>query len=203
MRLLKRGAEAELFLSRFDGQKAVLKRRVRKGYRCRELDEALRTSRTSLEARLLAKARKLGVKTPVVYSVDRDRKEIAMEFVEGKTAKAALQKSNFGKICVEIGKNIAKMHSFGLVHGDLTTSNIIVSRGKLFFVDFGLGANSRKIEDKAVDLLVFRKTFEATHANLMPAGWEKITEGYLQGMGAEGKRVMEHTAAIEKRARYH
>ena len=54
-----------------------------------------------------------------------------------------------------------------------------------------------------MDLLVFRKTFEATHAELMPKGWDRIVEGYLKGTGAAGKEVVERIAVIEKRARYH
>jgi len=202
-KLIRRGAEAELYAAKFDGRPALLKRRVSKGYRCRELDEEIRSSRTGLEARLLGKARTFGVKTPQVYEVDKGRHEIAMQLVQGKRVKDALDKRNFGKICLDIGKEIAKLHSFGLVHGDLTTSNILLHNTELFFIDFGLGSHSRKVEDKAVDLLVFRKTFEATHAELMPKGWEKIIEGYLKGMGPEGIKVIGQIARIEKRARYH
>jgi Kae1-associated kinase Bud32 len=203
MKLLRKGAEAELYLSKADGKQVLLKKRVRKGYRCNELDEEIRSSRTGLEARLLSEARKLGIRTPRVYSVDKVGSEIAMEFIEGSRVKDVLGRKNFKAICNKIGENIAKMHSFDLVHGDLTTSNILLHNNGLFFIDFGLGSRSRKVENKAVDLLVFRKTFEATHAELMPKGWEKIIEGYLAGMSPEGKRVVEHIAAIEKRARYH
>ena len=201
--MLRRGAEAELFLSEESGKKALLKKRVEKGYRNKELDSKISASRTALEARLLGKARSLGVKTPQVFSSDKGKREILMEFLEGERVKDALNKKNFAKICFGIGENIAKLHSFNLVHGDLTTSNIILNKGELFFIDFGLGSHSRKVEDKAVDLLVFKKTFEATHSELMPKGWEKIIEGYVKGMGPEGEKVVQHIAVIEKRARYH
>ncbi len=203
MKLLRRGAEAELYLSEEKGKKELLKRRVSKGYRCKELDEEIRSGRTGLEARLLNEAKKFGVRTPQVYGVDKEEKEISMEFVEGSRVKDVLNMGNFEGICERIGRDIAKMHSFDLIHGDLTTSNILLHNNKLFFIDFGLGTHSKKIEDKAVDLLVFRKTFEATHADLMPLGWEKIIEGYVAKMGSEGRKVVEHIAAIEKRARYH
>ncbi len=203
MKLLRRGAEAELYEAEFEGKKALLKKRVEKGYRCRELDAEIGASRTNLEARLLGKARSLGVNTPRVYSVDKGKREIVMEFIEGKRAKDVLNGNNFGKICEQIGQGIAKMHAFDLVHGDLTTSNILMRGKELFFIDFGLGSTSKKVEDKAVDLLVFKKTFEATHAELMPKGWQKIIAGYVRIMGTKGDSIVEHIAKIEKRARYH
>lgn len=203
MKLLGRGAEAELYLAKQGKKQALLKRRVEKGYRCRELDDEIRGSRTTLEARLLNKARSLGVNTPRVYGVDKGAKEIEMEFIEGSRVKDVLNAGNFKGICPGIGTGVAKMHSFDLVHGDLTTSNMLLSGKELFFIDFGLGASSRKVEDKAVDLLVFKKTFEATHADLMPKGWEKIVQGYEKGMGKAGNAIVKHIASIEKRARYH
>lgn len=203
MKLLRRGAEAELYEAEFEGKKALLKKRVEKGYRCKELDSEIGVSRTNLEARLLGKARSMGVNTPQVYSVDKGKREIVMEFVEGKRAKDVLNGSNFEKICDEIGQGIAKMHAFDLVHGDLTTSNILIRGKELFFIDFGLGKTSNKVEDKAVDLLVFKKTFGATHAGLMPKGWEKILAGYTRAMGTKGNSIVAHIAKIEKRARYH
>ena len=203
MKLLRQGAEAELYVSKFEGKPALLKKRVEKGYRNKELDAEIGTLRTVLEARLIGKARSIGVRTPQVYCVDKAAREIVMEFVPGKRAKDVLNKKNSGKICTEIGEDIARLHSFNLVHGDLTTSNILIHNNSLVFIDFGLAGTSRKVEDKAVDLLVFKKTFEATHAELMPVGWEKIVKGYLKETGSEGKTVVAHIAKVEKRARYH
>ena len=93
------------------------------------------------------------------------------------------------------------MHEANLVHGDLTTSNILVEEKELSFIDFGLGKTSAKLEDKAVDLLVFRKTFEATHVELMPKGWDLIIEGYLSNGGK--KQVLEQMKKVEERVRYH
>ena len=203
MKLLRRGAEAELYETEFEGKKALLKKRVEKSYRHKELDAEISSSRTNLEARLIVKARSLGVNTPIVYNIDKEKHEIVMEFIDGERAKDILNKNNFGKICEKIGQGIAKMHAFDLVHGDLTTSNILMRGKELFFIDFGLGKTSKKIEDKAVDLLVFKKTFEATHADLLPKGWNKIIAGYTRVMGTKGGSVVEHIAKIEKRARYH
>jgi len=200
MQLLRQGAEAKLFKANFEGKPALLKKRVPKGYRNKELDERIRTTRTTGEANLLRKARSLGVNTPLVYRVDKGEKEIVMELVEGPRLKDVLDKKSLG-LCRQVGEGIAAMHENGLIHGDLTTSNVMVKGKELFFIDFGLGKHSKKAEDKAVDLLVFKKTFEATHVELMPKGWELILEGYLAKGGQ--KEVLAQMKKVEERVRYH
>ena len=200
MQLIRQGAEAKLFKTTHEGEPALLKQRVEKDYRCAELDERLRRERTAIEANMLRKAKQLGIETPRVFSVDREKKEILMQFIEGPRVKDILGNGHNLHLCGEIGKAIAIMHAAGLIHGDLTTSNILQASGKIYFIDFGLSFNSGKLEDKAVDLLVFKKTFEATHCALMPLGWEKIMEGYL---GAGGnKDVVKQMQRVAERARY-
>lgn len=203
MELIAQGAEAKLFKVKKGKEIVLLKERVSKGYRCKELDKKIRSERTSLEANLLIKAKNLGVNTPAVLETDKQNYRITMEFIEGKRAKDFLNRQNFEKICLETGKAIAKMHFYGIIHGDLTTSNILVKNAELFFIDFGLGFHSKKIEDKAVDLLVFKKTFEATHHALMPQGWETILKGYALESPEEAKQVFRQIEAVEKRGRYH
>ncbi len=200
MEMVRQGAEAKLFKTVFGGKPALLKARIPKEYRCRQLDDLLRATRTSREASLLRKARGLGVRTPAVYSVDRGKKEILMEFVEGPRLKDVLSKKNLG-LCRPVGEAIAAMHASNLIHGDLTTSNILVKGKELYFIDFGLGYGSARLEDKAVDLLVFQKTFEATHVELMPKGWNLVLEGYLEKGGS--KTVVRHMEKVRERARYH
>ena len=200
MKLIAQGAEAKLFKTEFEGKPALLKQRVPKGYRCKELDDLLRSTRTNSEASLLRKARSIGVNTPMIFGIDKGKKEIAMEFIEGKRLKDVLEKENI-ELCRQVGEIIALMHESNLVHGDLTTSNILVKGGELYFIDFGLGKSSAKAEDKAVDLLVFKKTFEATHVEFMPRGWELILEGYLAKGGK--KDVLGQMEKVEARVRYH
>jgi Kae1-associated kinase Bud32 len=200
MNLLRQGAEAKLFKTSFEGKPALLKQRVAKDYRCKELDERLRKERTTLEGNLLRAARQLGINTPLVFSVEKGKSEILMQFIEGPRVKDILNKKNL-KICRQIGSAIALMHESNLIHGDLTTSNILLDGKKLFFIDFGLGYRSNKLEDKAVDLLVFKKTFEATHCRLMPKGWEMIIRGYLKAGGPDG--VVKQMQKVEQRVRYH
>jgi len=200
MQLVKQGAEAKLYKTMFQGKKAILKTREPKAYRCKELDETLRSTRTTKETNLLRKARSLGIKTPLVYDSDKKKKELVMELVDGPRLKDILDEKHVG-LCKKAGEAIAKMHNNNMVHGDLTTSNILVKGNELYFIDFGLGKTTTKTEDKAVDLLVFRKTFEATHAELMPRGWKSIIEGYLAKGGKQA--VLDQMRKVEDRVRYH
>ncbi len=106
-----------------------------------------------------------------------------------------------GFVCTEIGKLAAKLHSNGIVHGDLTTSNMIVRKDRIVLVDFGLGEISSKLEDKAVDLLALKKTFFATHHGIS-GSWKAIEEAYCSDYD-EGKMVLGQVAAVEARARYY
>jgi len=189
----KKGAEAELFQIKFEGKKALLKKRILKKYRNKKLDESIRKKRTRSEAKLLREAGKI-INTPHIYQVNEDNAEIVMEFIEGQKLKEIIEnKKNLAELA---GKEIKKIHNYGLIHGDLTTSNIIHNKGVLFFVDFGLGYFSKKIEDQATDLVVFKKTFNATHSSFKN-GWKKVMNGYKPS-----KEIVTKMEAIEKRARY-
>lgn len=199
-KLLKRGAEAELLESKFEGKRCLVKRRVKKSYRMPSLDLSIRKQRTKKEAGLIRQANSIGLNVPKIFSVKEDCFEIAMEFLEGKRAKDVLSSKNFQKICFEIGKNVAKLHLSGIIHGDLTTSNLILKEKKLYFIDFGLGFYGKKTEDRAVDLLNLKKTFQATHCVFFEKGWQEICKAYC----AETKEsaTVKHVVEIEKRARY-
>ncbi len=197
--LFGQGAEAKLHKEVYLGMEVLAKERVEKKYRNRILDEEVRKRRTREECLLLSKAKEQGVRTPVIYSIDREGKRIVMEFVRGEQLKDSLSAKTVN-LCREVGRLVGKLHKAGIVHGDLTTSNILVKDGKLVFVDFGLGSISKRVEDFATDLLVFKKTYNATHFRL-PAGWNLIQKGYVAEFG-RGKAVINRLAEIEKRARY-
>ncbi|MEW6295473.1 MAG: KEOPS complex kinase/ATPase Bud32 [Candidatus Diapherotrites archaeon] len=200
MKLLRRGAEAELWLKETRKEKILLKKRAPKEYRRKELDERIRKHRTRSESNLIARSARIGVKTPQILDVNEKECTIEMEFIEGKRLKDALNERNVF-LCKEVGKEIALMHREGIIHGDLTTSNVILNRKKeLIFIDFGLGFHSNKIEDKAVDLLVFKKTFMATHFKLNK-GWQLILEGYRKNYSEAG-RVIRQIKKVEERGRY-
>ncbi|MCX6800988.1 MAG: KEOPS complex kinase/ATPase Bud32 [Candidatus Diapherotrites archaeon] len=196
----KIGAEAVLTEKIFMGKKAVSKRRLKKKYRNGALDSAIRKKRTRAEAKLIRAGAPI-VRVPSIFNVDEADAEILMEFIEGKRLKEVVEKR--GSLCTLAGKEIRKLHDCGIIHGDLTTSNIIVVAGAkggkngLCLVDFGLGFFSNKIEDKATDLIVFKKTFNATHSGLRD-GWALVMKGY-----APNEEMNSKMNAIEKRARYH
>lgn len=199
--LERKGAEADLHQTYYLGSKALLKDRVKKGYRTGRLDERLRRERTKQEALLLHKAKAIGVRVPVVYKIDRNGCGLVMEYLEGKRAKELLAQKEGLKALEGIGERIACMHKAGIIHGDLTTSNMIMCKEEPAFIDFGLGRFSKELEERAVDLLVFKKTFNATHSRIGAEGWERIIKGYKKDFKEAGK-VLERLKEVEKRARY-
>lgn len=202
MKLLKQGAEAKIFLGEYLGEKTVFKQRERKTYRDQELDTKILRERTRNECSLVAKAQKAGIKTPLIRKISLSDFTIVFGLVEGETAKEAISRSpgKGGKICFRIGKEIAKMHSAGIVHGDLTTSNIVLNHGSPVFLDFGLGEVSTKTEDFATDLLAFRKMFKATHFKSLSA-WKALEKSYKENF-SRGGEVLRQIGKIEGRARY-
>ncbi|MBU0906810.1 MAG: Kae1-associated serine/threonine protein kinase [Nanoarchaeota archaeon] len=119
--IIQQGAEAVLIRS----GDVLLKRRVEKGYRIKELDEKIRKLRTRSEAKLLEKAGKL-INVPRVLKVDEKAKEIEMEFIAGEKLSENLDRmKNWKEVCFEIGRNIALLHGAEIIHGDSTTSNMI------------------------------------------------------------------------------
>src|SRR3989344_1152539 len=194
--IIQQGAEAVL-IKRGD---LLLKRRVRKGYRLEELDNKIRKAMTKKEGKLLEKAGKL-INVPKVINVEEDRKEIDMEFISGKKLSESLDEmKNWEEVCLQIGKNIGKLHDEGIIHGDLTTSNMIYSAGKLYFIDFGLGYENARVEDKAVDLHLIKQALEAKHFLHFDKFFKAVLKGYeiSKGFG----EVIKRFEKVEKRGRY-
>ncbi len=192
---IARGAEA--VLRKENG--ILVKERVKKGYRLEQIDNALRRSRTKREASLIREARRVGVKTPQVF--EESDFSIKMEFIDGKRVKDIFEESNYKEICAKIAEAAARMHNNDIIHGDLTTSNVIMKAGELFFIDFGLGFRSRRPEDKAVDLFLLRQAMESTHFLLLDKAWNIILKVYAKNY-SEAKAVMDALQKIEKRRRY-
>jgi len=204
MEIIKRGAEAILYIDYFEGMKVLVKERIKKGYRLEALDKKLRVERTRREANLMREARKVGVNTPQIFHVDEDNCKIIMEFIDGKRLKDILDswdEEKIEKVFTEVGRCIGKMHSADIIHGDLTTSNIIVKDDKIYFIDFGLGYFSKRIEDKGTDLNLFKEAIRATHPKLLNLCWQNIVIGYKQTF-ENWEKVLKRVDEIEKRARY-
>ena len=104
----------------------IIKRRIAKGYRIKEIDEKLRLRRTRSEAKIMEKIQEK-INVPKIIKVDEKSKEIIMEFIDGLKLSDNLDSlNNSEQVCQELGKNIAKMHDLNIIHGDLTTSNMIL-----------------------------------------------------------------------------
>jgi len=191
--LIYRGAEAELYREEFLGMDCVRKARMPKGYKQRELDARLRAERVTNEARMLQKARS-AVKTPHVYAVQGDT--IIMEYVDGKKAKDLFLAKEVGA-SEAIGTAIRKLHDAGIIHNDLTTSNIILNAEGVWLIDFGLAQQGTALEDRAVDLLVFKRMLSSTHYDVFEKVWPRVLKGY----GAD-KAMLKKMAQVESRAKY-
>ena len=186
--IIARGAEAVI---EKEGD-VIIKKRIKKGYRIPVLDEYLRKKRTRNEARLLIEAKRIGVNVPKVLEVNEKEFTIKMEFIEGKKLSAYDEVPH----CEEIGKIVKKLHEGNIIHGDLTTSNFIESGNEVYIIDFSLGFFSKKVEDKAVDLILLKRALETRHTNWETC-WKKILEVY------SNEEVISHIPKIEKRWRYH
>ena len=175
--MISQGAEGRVFEVTFLGRPAIVKQRFKKTYRHPILDGKLTKLRLLSESRAILRARKLGVPTPAVYYVDQQQSAIFMEKVRGRPLKELIREGGLSEARMEalgasIGRHVAKMHDGGLIHGDLTTSNILVLEGdggtgnedRVVMIDFGLAHNSIIPEDKGVDLYVLERAITVTHA---------------------------------------
>lgn len=201
--IINRGAEAILYLDELDGQTVLVKERVKKGYRIPQIDKKLRKERTTHESKLLSDARSVGVNTPQVLEISEYR--ITMEFIKGKSVKELFSNSKnceIEDVCRSIGESLGKLHAANIIHGDMTTSNIIKSDdGRIYFIDFGLGFYSKRLEDKGVDIRVLRDAIKAAHYNILKLCWLNILIGYRKEY-KDAEKVINKIDEIEGRTRY-
>ena len=190
--LIAKGAESNIVKADYLGEKAVLKDRISKKYRIPEIDNKIRKSRCKLESKLLSDAKRVGVVTPVLYDVNLQDKSILMEEVDGVMVKDIIDDD----LAFKIGVEISKLHSGDIIHGDITTSNIMLRGDQLVFIDFGLGRHSPLDEDKAVDLLVLKKSLQSIDYNLAVKYFDLVLKGY------GNDKVANHIEEIESRGRY-
>lgn len=207
MVLIKKGAEASLFLEEWHDRKVIMKRRLPKKYRIPELDLMIRSQRTKDEPHIIHKAKEAGVPTPTIFIVDVSDANIVMEYVKGKQVKEVMDevsKEDRMRLCRLIGSLIGRLHKNGIIHGDLTTSNMILtSFGKVVFVDFGLSERSIELESKGVDLHLMKRTLYSTHYKHAKESFKALMEGYAESVGTEEtKKVNTKIREIEKRGRY-
>ncbi len=224
-KILARGAEAVIIKK----DNLVIKNRIPKSYRLPIIDEKLRKLRTRSEAKIIEKLQKV-IPVPKLIKMDEKTKELEIEFINGKKLSDYLENLEYQKICKQIGHNLAKIHDSGIIHGDLTTSNMIYveknkkvkegnkiknkdlknqsennkdnsrSEGKVYFIDFGLGFHSDKIEDKAVDLHLIKEALEAKHPSIYEQAFKAVLEGYK--ISKTHSTILKQLEKVEKRGRY-
>ena len=206
-RLVKKGAEASLFLADWHNRKAIIKVRIPKRYRPAALDEQIRSYRTVHEPQLMHEAKTARVATPLIYMVKVPESTIIMQYIEGEQMKTLLNsasKAHRHSLCTEIGQNIARLHHAGLIHGDLTTSNMIVAKdGTIYFVDFGLGEKNTELEAQGVDLHLLKRALQSTHFGFWEECFQAVMSGYSAVQGEiQAEKVYEKIREIERRGRY-
>ena len=202
MKILKKGAEADVYLTTWNTKKSILKIRKEKKYRNSQLDNRIRKQRTIRETQIISDVKSFGISTPLIYFVDYKKFSIYMQYVKGDLVRD-LDEKLIPKICLELGQIVGKLHENGIMHGDLTTSNFIKTDKHLFLIDFGLANRTEKADDHAVDLRLFKEILNSAHAKVMEKSWKNFIIGYEKSVGKKQcKKVLELVAVIESRGRY-
>ena len=189
------GMGAEAILTRT--AEGIIKARPVKLYRHPTLDNELRKSRTKHEAKLLQKAKIAGVHVPDVKQIDETT--LLLSEVKGAQLKEVLDSDPI--IAHQVGRMLAKLHDAGIVHVDLTTSNIMYDQEShhLTFIDFGLSYSTLRDEDKAVDLHLFKQSLESKHHRVIATAYRHFLKGYRDSSHAE--QVIERLRKVEARGR--
>ena len=203
-KIIYRGAEAEICLSKYMDFDVVEKRRVKKSYRIKNIDDRLISSRTKGEARLISESRKQGVSVPIIFDIDLYNGIITMEYIDGKRIKDIfniIDDKERELICRKIGESIAWLHNADIIHGDITTSNMILFEDRIYFIDFGLGEINNEVETKGVDLHVLMEAIESTHSKYATY-FKYILEGYKKELIGDANLVFNKIEEIVKRGRY-
>jgi len=222
--ILYQGAEAILILE----DNKLIKRRIRKNYRVPEIDDKLRKLRTRSESKIMQKLSGI-INVPKIIKADENSREIIMQYIEGKKLSDNLDKlKNKNNIMQEVGKQVSILHNNNIIHGDLTTSNMILvensitnknkgkpttempnkslainniknKNDKIFLIDFGLSFHSSRIEDKAVDLHLLKQALEAKHYK----HYKELFSSFLETYNPKDKtKIISQLEKVELRGRY-
>jgi len=204
--LLRQGAEAKIYTGTFLGQKSIVKERFSKKYRHPQLDERLTKERLKGEIRSLMRCKIANIRTPTIYFVDMNNGLFVMEYLDSattcreyidsllknSTANFDETRSKLTNLSMKIGQILGQMHKNNVIHGDLTTSNMMVQKEtdnggyKICLIDFGLGFAEGSPEDKGVDLYVLERALISTHPNT-EFMFDAVINSYKKEMKAERK----------------
>ena len=202
MKLIKKGAEADIYQTVWQNSNAILKIRKTKNYRNSSLDSKIRKQRTIKESQILSQVKSFGIPAPLVYFVNLKNNSILMQEIPGKPVHD-LSESKIIQLSKTIGKLVGMLHKNGIMHGDLTTSNFIFFKNNIYVIDFGLSQNTIKPEDHAVDLRLIKEILNSAHAKIMVPAWKNFLLGYKSVVGsANYVKITKLVSDIESRGRY-
>lgn len=197
--ITKKGAEADIYEASWNNNDVIVKHRIKKSYRVDKLDEKLRGERLRSEAKLLHDAKNAGIKTPFIYNINLNNKSLVLEKINHPQLQQTLENNNLNKeeLFTNIGLNIQKLHTANIIHGDLTSANILINESsEPIFIDFGLGKYSNLDEDYGTDLLVLKKSLKTIKPEQADAYFNYVLNGY------NNKKINQKIEEIEKRGRY-
>ena len=191
-KLIAEGAEAKIYLN----NNKIIKERIKKNYRLPEIDLELRKSRTSAEERIIKRAIREGINVPKILKVNKENYSLEIEFIDGQKIRNYIDETSDLNVFKKIGEQINKLHVASIIHGDLTTSNMILKENKVYIIDFGLSSYSEKVEDKAVDLHVLKECLTSKHFQIAEKAWKEFLKSYKQ------KEILIRLEKVEKRGKY-
>jgi len=195
MKKIAQGAEAKIYLT----DSKIIKDRFKKDYRIEEIDKKLRKSRTKRESKIFDKLEAIKFPSPKLIETDKKEK-IIMEFIKGQKVRDILEEKDYKKLSEEIGRKLAILHNNNIIHGDLTTSNMILNK-EIYFIDFGLSYSSHKIEDKAVDLHLLKQALESKHYKIWEDCFKSAIEAYKKE-SEHSEEILRRLETVEGRGRY-
>lgn len=196
----EKGAEANIERGEFFGRKAIIKTRLEKDYRFGELDKRIRSERTRMEYSILRKLGDSGIPVPIVYGIDPEKFTITMQRINGNTLREYLNSENeYSSLIEDLGRITAMMHESNISHGDLTTSNIMVS-DHLYLIDPSMGKYPAESVQMAHDLFLLVESFRSSHSELEDLK-QLFMDSYRKNFtGSAG--ILKELRAIEARRRY-
>lgn len=204
-KIMSKGAEATIGLTKWINKTTILKERNPKRYLDPNLDKMIRSERTKREAKILVTARMNGVPVPTVYYVSQKNGQIIMEYIKGTKLKDHLISVDIKTaklIFKKIGKYVGILHRIGIIHGDLTTSNIIVNNDGLFIIDYGLSIFSFSEEDRGVDIHLLKRALESTHWEYAADLFNTFIDAYSREINVAKEDIIKKIRDIESRGRY-
>jgi Kae1-associated kinase Bud32 len=192
-KVIAEGAEARISYFYLNSKQYILKERIPKAYRAKELDTQILSKRIKSEVKNLILTKLANVNCPVVFYFDT--KKIIMEYLPYKESKELLKSNK--NILELIARDVVKLHKNNIIHGDLTLCNILFDKknNKPYFIDFGLSYVSTKMEDKAMDLEVLREIIIADFSEHL---WKIFENEYAK----QNPDVIKYMEKIQKRKKY-